>query len=315
MLFRNRLLMLTVALLLAMAATFGLPSAQAQESSQPAPTLKQRPQPPASGTQGTDGGPSKGQAGQGQTPAQNQAQGQAPGQGDQSQGAPGRGPTIDPAEAAAVQAFNAAQGVDAKIAAGEAFDQNFPNSRYQEAVDSMLVTLYYQKSDWAKFYAASEKELARDPDNVPILTLVGWVIPRSYNAEDPGQPAKLDLSEKYEKHALELIPQMKKPPQLTDEQFNQAKASAAAEAHSGLGMTYYRRNNFAESAKELEAAVSESGNPDPADLYILGIDLKNLKRDSEAADAFGKCAQIPGDMQARCKAASTAPPSTPGPGR
>ena len=304
MFLRKKSFILATAFLLAMAVGLGSISTGAQDNSEPAPTLKQRPQPPASETQGAGGQMSQGQMGQ-----QGQAQGQAQGQGDQTQSGPGRGPSVDPAEAAAIQAFNTAQGVDAKIAAGESFDQNFPNSRYQEAVDSMLVTLYYQKSDWPKFYAASEKELARDPDNVPILTLVGWVIPRSYNADDPSQPAKLDLSEKYETHALELIPQMKKPPQLTDEQFNQAKASAAAEAHSGLGMTYYRRNNFAESAKELDAAVSETTNPDPPDLYILGIDLKNLKRNSEAADAFAKCAAIPGEMQARCKAASTAQPA------
>lgn len=205
-------------------------------------------------------------------------------------------------EEAAYKAFNDEGDPDAKIEFGEAFDRAYPTSGYQKAVDSVLVTLYYNKEDWPKFYDTGHKLIAEDPDNVPILELVGWVIPRQYNAADPGEPAKLDESEKYEKHALGLIAEMKKPRAVTKDQFNNAQASLAWRAHGGLGMTYFRRKDFANSVKELEIAVTEeSPETDPVDLYVLGIDLQNLNRSSEAVDAFEKCSQIPGKLQDRCK--------------
>jgi tetratricopeptide (TPR) repeat protein len=227
--------------------------------------------------------------------------GQGGDQGAQNGQGRGRGPAIDPAEEAAVKAFNAATDPDAQITAGESFEQKYPNSRYLEGVQGILVNDYYSKQNWDKFYPEADRVLAKDPDNVPVLTLVGWVIPRVYKADDPSEPAKLDQSEKDEKHALEIIGTMPKPAGISDDQFNQAKASAAAQAHSGLGMTYFRKNDFDNSAKELQTATTETPDVDPTDLYILGIDYQKLNRNSDASAAFTKCAAIPGGMQDRCK--------------
>lgn len=242
----------------------------------------------------SNGNPGQAQGGQSQGGQAESGQGQAAGRG-------GRSPATDPAEENALKAFNAATGVDAKIQAGEDFDQKFPNSQYAQAIDSTLVTLYYQKQDWPKFYAAADRVLAKNPDNAPILAQVGWVIPHVYNADDPGGPAKLDQSEKYEKHALDLIAGMTKPAQVTDDQFNQAKAELASMAHSGLGLTYYRRNDFANSAKELEIATTESSELDPSDLYVLGVDYQKLDRNTDASRTFTKCAEMPGDLQSQCQ--------------
>lgn len=270
--------------LVAAVALFGGTATQAQDNGQAAPSL------------------------QGQGQGQSQGQGQQGGNGAQGKNgqAQGRGPAIDPAEENGIKAFNAATTDDAKIQAGEDFEQKFPNSRYMGAVQGTLVTLYYNKQDWAKFYPEADKALSKNPDNVPVLTLVGWVIPRVYNASDPTEPAKLDQSEKDEKHALELISSMQKPAGLTDDQFNQAKASAAAQAHSGLGMTYFRKNDYQGSSKELESATTETTDVDPADLYILGVDYQKLQRNSDAAAAFGKCAAIPGGLQDTCKKSASA---------
>ncbi len=234
-------------------------------------------------------------------PSNGQGQAANGAKGGKNAPAQGRGPAIDPAEEAGIKAFNAATTDDAKIQAGEDFEQKFPNSRYIEAIQGTLVTLYYNKQEWAKFYPEADKALAKDPDNVPVLTLVGWVIPRVYDPKDPSEPAKLDQAEKDEKHALELISTMQKPAGLTDDQFNQAKASAASQAHSGLGMTYFRKNDFQDSSKELESATTDTSDVDPADLYILGLDYQKLNRNSDAAATFTKCAAIPGGLQDTCK--------------
>ena len=72
-------------------------------------------------------------------------------------------------------------------------------------------------------------------------------------------------------------------------------------AHSGLGLIYFRREKYDESAKELQIAIPGEANPDQTDLFILGADLENLSRFKEAADAFNRCAQIAGMMQDKCK--------------
>ena len=224
----------------------------------------------------------------------------------------GRGPgceasvptRIDPAEQAAFDAFNKEAVVDTKIALGEQFDQKYPHGRYQESVDTQLAFMYFNKADTAKFYAATDRVLETNPKNLPVLELAGWVIARDYNASEPAAAAKLDEAEKYEKRALSLIAAMKKPRQVAQPDFENSQASLAWRAHSGLGTVYFRRKDFADSAAELQIAVRQEGSePDPTDLYVLGTDLENLNRLSDAADDFAQCSVATGDMQQQCQQA------------
>ncbi len=218
---------------------------------------------------------------------------------------PGRAATaVDPAEAAAYKAFETEGSPEAKIELGESFEWRYPNSVYAKVIEGVLVTLYYEKKDWAKFYSSAHDALTMDPDNLPVLTLVGWIIPRQYKDGDPVTAARLDEGEEYEKHALALVAAMKKPKSVSEEQFKNAQDGLAWRAHSGLGIAYFRRKDFDDSVKELQIAVKEeSPEVDPTDLYILGIDLQNLIRPSEAEDAFKKCAAIADNntMQSACK--------------
>src|SRR5262249_7195589 len=109
---------------------------------------------------------------------------------------------IDKKEEDAYKAYHNAPPGDAKTQLGEQFDEKYPSSRYNETVESELVTAYYNKQDWQKFYAMADKAIGKNPDNVTVLSLVGWVIPRVYDPNDPTSAAKLDQSERYEKHAI-----------------------------------------------------------------------------------------------------------------
>ncbi len=97
-----------------------------------------------------------------------------------------------------------------------------------------------------------------------------------------------------------MIPALAKPESLTDEQFAQAKQGRLSEAHSGLGLVDFRKQDFDNSVKELQLATQDNTNPDPTDLFALGVGLQQLSRNGEAAVAFAKCGQIPGNLQARC---------------
>ncbi|MGH9758522.1 MAG: hypothetical protein ACRD4M_12360 [Candidatus Acidiferrales bacterium] len=212
-------------------------------------------------------------------------------------------PKVDPAEEADYKAFYGTDVSDAGtvIKLGEGFVQKYPSSRYNESVYSRLTEAYFSKQQLDKMYAAADKALLADPDDVNVLVLVGWVIPHNYDPNDMEADRRLDKAEAYEKHALTLIPTMAKPGAATDDQFAKAKASATSQAHSGLGLIYFRRQDFADSISELQLSEQDSATPDPTDFYVMGVEYSQLKKYSEAAAAFDKCASIPSGLADRCK--------------
>ena len=209
----------------------------------------------------------------------------------------------DPKEEAAYQAFHKAsdQDPDKKIHLGIAFLAKYQKDRYSQAVYEELSQTYYNKKDLPSFYTYSEKGLSLFPDDVHLLALSGWVAPRAFDSHDPDADKKLDKAESYEKHALDVLGTLVKPEGVTDEQFAQFKTGESAVAHSGLGMIFFRREQYEQSAKELETATKNQATPDSTDYFILGADLENLGRYKDAAEAFNRCAQMPGAMQENCK--------------
>jgi tetratricopeptide (TPR) repeat protein len=242
------------------------------------------------------------------TPPASSSSGQQAPSAQPDPNAPPAAPKLDPAEEAAYKAFFEvpAGSEDTRIQLGTDFVQKYPTSRYLESVYAELVQTYYVKQDWKNFYSYGDKTLALYPDDVTVLTIIGWVIPHVYNPADPDAAKNLDKAEQYEKHAIAVVAVMPKPPGLTDDQFAQSKAAVLSEAHSGLGLVYFRRQNPTESASELQQATQASASPDATDFYVLGLDLQQLSRYPEAADAFTHCSQIMGALQDRCKQSADA---------
>jgi tetratricopeptide (TPR) repeat protein len=217
--------------------------------------------------------------------------------------APAAAPKADPEEEAAYKAFNDTKPDDAdkRIQLGEAYLQKYPSGKYLEQVYQGLTTAEYAKQDFPKMYADADKTLAANPDDVTVLVLVGWVIPHNYDPNDLAAESRLEKGEKYEKHALEVLATLPKPANMTDEQFAKVKAQGESQAHSGLGLIYFRRGNYEESIAELKKSTADPANQDATDYYVMGVELTRLKRFSDSADAFAKCAAMPGGLQDRCK--------------
>ena len=188
-----------------------------------------------------------------------------------------------------------------KIQLGKAFLQRYPKSVLLEAVEAGLVNAYIAREDWPDAYAAADSALALKPDDVDVLTTVGWVIPHEYHPDEPDAGMLLNKAETYERHALEVLARMPKPNSLSDVQFAELKAQKSLQAHSALGLVCFRRDDFGGSVKELQQAVQNNSSPDPTDLYVLGIDWQNLNRPGEAAEMFGRCAAVPSGLQGRCR--------------
>jgi len=223
--------------------------------------------------------------------------------GAQQEQKPAATAPVDPEEEKAYKAFTDVkpEAFDQQIQVGEQYLQKYPSGRYTEQVYARLANSYFQKQQFDKMYAAGDKALASNPNDVSVLVLVGWVIPHNYDPNDPEAEHRLAKAETYEKHALEVLATMPKPEGVTDEQFAKAKQASLAQAHSGLGLVYFRQQQFEKAAEEMQQAVKLDPTPDSVDLYILGVSLSQLKRYPEAADTFKQCASIPGAVQDRCK--------------
>ncbi|MGH9717783.1 MAG: hypothetical protein ACRD4R_13805 [Candidatus Acidiferrales bacterium] len=210
---------------------------------------------------------------------------------------------IDPAQRNAYKKFFSVSSSDPdqKIKLGTEFCKKYPTSPFTEAVDAGLTSAYFEKQDWKNFYAYADKALALNPDEVDVLTTVGWVIPHQYDPNAPGAAQQLQTAEADEKHALDLLAKMPKPKGISDQVFAATKAQKSQQAHSALGLIYFRRGDYTNSASELQQSTQAAAAPDPTDLYVLGVDLQNLNRHAEAAKAFTRCSQIAGPLQDRCK--------------
>jgi len=207
---------------------------------------------------------------------------------------------IPEAEAAYKEFYKAVEPAK-KIQLGNEFLKKYPSYYLDEPVNVGLLNAYYANQDWKNVYAAADRALTLDPDNIYVLTTVGWLIPHVYQPDDPDAGKLLDTAEQYSKLAITLIPKMEKPPHTNADQFAAMKAESAMRAHSALGLVYFRRGDFDNSIKELQQSTPSTATPDATDLYVLGVDFQNLHRFAEAADAYGRCGQIVGPMQAPCK--------------
>jgi tetratricopeptide (TPR) repeat protein len=212
----------------------------------------------------------------------------------------------DPKQEAAYKQFFKANEPAKKIHLGTDFLERYPKSPYAEPVDVGLMDVYYNEHDWKDVYAYADSALALKPDDVDVLTTVGWLIPHIYHPDDADADQQLDKAETYAKHAIEVIPTMPKPPDVTDAEFATLKAQKLVQAHSALGLVYFRRADYGNSAKELQMSTPSTANPDATDLYVLGVDLENLNRLADAADVYSRCGQIAGPLQDRCKQSADA---------
>lgn len=212
-------------------------------------------------------------------------------------------PPVSAEEDAAIKAFRAAPVTDMakKDELGEVFLQKYPESRYRPEVYSILVRGYLSLGQVDKMEVMGDKEIALNPNDAQTLAIVGSTLPRVMNASTPDPQKRLEKAEQYSKKALEVLPTLVKPEELSDADFLKAKDQTSALAYSGLGLVAFRRSKFAEAIPNFEQAVKLDPVPDPVNFYLLGISNEKTSHFEDAVNAFTKCAAVPGGLQATCK--------------
>ena len=212
-------------------------------------------------------------------------------------------PPVNAEEDAAIKAFRTAPITDMakKNQLGEEFLQKYPQSRYRPEVYSLLVRGYLSQGQIEKMETVGDKEIELNPNDAQTLAIMGSTLPRVMNASTPDPQKRLDKAEQYSKKALEVLPTLVKPAELNDADFLKAKDQTSALAYSGLGLVAFRRSKFAEAIPNFEQAVKLDPFPDPVNFYLLGISNEKTSHFDDAANAFAKCAAVPGGLQNTCK--------------
>ncbi len=253
-----------------------------------------------------------GSSGQGAPPSQPPPSGQLPGAqpaGPSGQlpgtGQPAAPPQANPQEETDYKAFYDARLGDPQkhIQLGEDFVKKYPTSRYVGVVYAVLAGAYMNQGDEDKMFAAAQNSIDHDPDEVDALSLIVWAGARRINPQAPDAAEKFAKYENYANHAITLIAAMVKPGSMDDATFNAARNDKLSMCHSGLGVMDFMRQRYPDAITEMTQAVQLANSPDQVDYYILGRADEYTSHFDDALAALGKCAEIAGGIQDRCKTA------------
>ena len=208
------------------------------------------------------------------------------------------GPVVSKAENDAYKAIYTAQKGDPMhvIDLGEAFVAKFPMSYYDGPVYTILTETYLAAGQTDKMVDTGTKALALDPDNVDVLAIMAWSLPRRASGNSPD----LQKAQGYAHHGLELIATLEKPKDMSDADFTKTKNEKTSMCHDGLGVVAVKTGKFDDAITELTQAIQLSDDPDMVDYYLLGIADENTSHFTDATANFTKCAAN-GPMQAQCK--------------
>src|ERR1043165_546877 len=162
-------------------------------------------------------------------------------QGEQGQqGQPGQQQAQQPApktpqEAQDFQALrNEAQaGLDAEkvIQLGSDFEKKYPTSSLLTYSDMFVAQGYQQKGDAEKAIEYGEKSLKLKPDNLMSLIITATLLPTPQALKGGDKEKRLAEAETDANKALELIQQIPKQANETDDAYNKRKASLGANLH------------------------------------------------------------------------------------
>src|SRR5258706_15701565 len=94
-----------------------------------------------------------------------------------------------------------------------------------------LVSGYFATQQVRKVLEAGEKEVELNPNDAPVLAVMGQALARTYNAKAPDAAKQVDKAELYSKRAIEITRTLTKPENLTDEAVSNAKNDTLGRAH------------------------------------------------------------------------------------
>lgn len=220
-----------------------------------------------------------------------QAQGATPGTAGEQKKQP-RAHSQD--EADAFQKLIGEQNPDAQIKLIEDFLLAYPNTELKEYAYQAATQAYQAKNDYNHVLTYGELTLNENENNLVALLVLASAIPERTAKNDIDKETKLTQAEQYAKRGLEVLSKLTMPPNLTEEQWAQARKDAESTPHAALGMIALIREDFPKAEAEFQTAAELTSRPDPVTFYRLGLCYSFEKKYDPALEALAKAASSGG---------------------
>ena len=195
-------------------------------------------------------------------------------------------------ETEALRAMFGAQDPDARIKACENLLTKYADTEFKALALYFEATAYEQKNDYEKMVVFAERSVQADPKEYPALLMLAKGIAQRTREFDLDREEKLTKVEKYAKDGMELAKAAPKPnPQLTDQQWDQAKNEYLAQGHEALGYAAMARKNSDVAIAELKQALELA--PDPVTMVRLAAAYDQAKKPDDAILLLEKVMAMP----------------------
>jgi tetratricopeptide (TPR) repeat protein len=192
-----------------------------------------------------------------------------------------------------------------RIAALDQFSQAYPDAVQKNAglVNYQYAAAYTAENQTDKADEYAEKALAADPENTEALNML------AFDYTFVSKTKKLDAASADAEKVINLVPNMKTPKGMTDDQFKGLQNNLLGTAHLCLGYIhlvrasngsrYSTHSQMATAIKELNSAadlLAQNTALQGGAYYYLGTAYENEypAEHHEAAAAFGKAAELQG---------------------
>lgn len=184
----------------------------------------------------------------------------------------------------------------ARIKLLERYAKAFPDSPYTLSVSEQTAIAYQQAQNTPKMVETAQDILAKDPENVSMLILL------ADNWSESGQ--NLDKASADAKKALELLGRVKKPDNVTDEQWQKQVSIQKGLAYSALGQVYVNNNQNAQAVdafKQASPLLKSDAFSYGRNLYRLGFTLAKMQKTAEARTVLTEAVSVNSPYKAKAQ--------------
>lgn len=173
-------------------------------------------------------------------------------------------------EIEALMAMFNAQDPDSRIKAANELILKFADTEFKAIALQIAAMSYREKNDAENMIIFAEKTLEADSKNFDSMLMIAKAVAQRTREFDLDKEEKLGRAEKLAKQAEELAKVAPKPrPDITDDQWEQVRGDAVAEAQETLGMVAIVRKQPDAAINAFQLAIEKASQADPTLYYRL----------------------------------------------
>jgi len=197
-------------------------------------------------------------------------------------------------EVDALMAIQNAKDPDTRLKAIDDLLTKFADTDYKDMVLDMAVETARQKNDATQIGIWADRALLSNPKDFIAMLAIAETTAAGIKEFDLNLKDEAAKVEKNANGALAVIKDAPKPqPQITDEQWADAKKDYTSEAYQALGIASMNQKKYPDAITQFKSSLAAAAHPDPATYVRLGEAYAQTKDYDSAIAAFDKAVAVP----------------------